>query len=329
MSPQPSGKTRDGYYSYTLLEFLKNENKTFKLGSKSINGTDPSKPLFCHVGFDFPHTPVLPPADYRERFRKHTYNIPQLGENELKTMGKQLRNAVKEGWSDHYSDDVKQKMIQDYYAFCAYGDSLVGETADAFIEYSEKHNQPWMIVFVCGDHGWKLNNHGSISKFTPWEEDSHNPIIVVSSDKKAFPAGKVVRNFTEFVDIAPTIMAAGGANIKDKKFDYLDGFNLADVAAEKTPVRDYVIGENHAVTGPRAYIRTKDYVFSMQTRPNKKRGENMNWALNATYEQLDPVLYDFKNDPHELNNLAFDKNYQAIAMKMKEKLINIVLVIIA
>ena len=182
-----------------------------------------------------------------------------------------------------------------------------------------------MIVFVCGDHGWKLNNHGSVSKFTPWEEDSHNPIVVVSSDKKAFPAGKVVTNYTEFVDIAPTIIAAGGANIKEDKFDYLDGFNLAEVAAGNAPARDYVVGEAHAVTGPRAYIRTKEYMYSIQSRPNKKRGENMEWARTATYEQLDPCLYDVTKDPHELNNLAFDKDYQKIAMAMKEKLINIVL----
>lgn len=325
ISPQPAGKTRDGYYAHTLLEYLKNENKTFDLGKLKIEGTDPSKPLFCHIGFDFPHTPVLPPADYRERFRQHTYKIPELGENELATMPLQLRKAVKEGWSDHYSDEQKQTMIQDYYAFCAYGDRLIGQAADAFIEYSEKHNQPWMIVFVCGDHGWKLNNHGSVSKFTPWEEDSHNPIVVVSSDKKAFPAGKVVTNYTEFVDIAPTIIAAGGANIKEDKFDYLDGFNLAEVAAGNAPARDYVVGEAHAVTGPRAYIRTKEYMFSIQSRPNKKRGENMEWARTATYEQLDPCLYDVTKDPHELNNLAFDKDYQKIAMAMKEKLINIVL----
>jgi len=325
VSPQPAGKTRDGSYANTLVEFLASENKDFKVGKLDFNGVDTSKPLFCHIGFDFPHTPVLPPADYRERFHTYTYKVPELGPNELATMPKQLRNAVKEGWSNHYSDEQKQTMIQDYYAFCAYGDALVGETADAFIEYSEKHNQPWMIVFVCGDHGWKLNNHGSVSKFTPWEEDSHNPIVVVSSDKKAFPAGKVVTNYTEFVDIAPTIIAAGGANIKEDKFDYLDGFNLAEVAAGKAPARDYVVGEAHAVTGPRAYIRTKEYMFSIQSRPNKKRGENMEWARTATYEQLDPCLYDVTKDPHELNNLAFDKDYQKIAMAMKEKLINIVL----
>jgi hypothetical protein len=66
-----------------------------------------------------------------------------------------------------------------------------------------------------------------------------------------------------FVDITPTILSAAGANLNDEKFTYLDGLNMADVVAEKALKRDYVVGESHAVTGPRAFIRTKDYVFSI------------------------------------------------------------------
>ena len=182
-----------------------------------------------------------------------------------------------------------------------------------------------MIVYVCGDHGWKLNDHGAEGKFTPWEIDSHNPIIVVSSDKKAFPAGNVVTDFAEFVDIAPTCMGAGGADLTDGTFDYLDGYDLAKVVSGEIPAREYVIGENHSVTGPRAYIRTKDFCFSMQTRPHKKRGEDMDWARNASYQELDPGLYHMPSDPHEVNNLAFNPAYRQVAQAMQQKLMNIVL----
>ncbi|NIJ44891.1 arylsulfatase A-like enzyme [Wenyingzhuangia heitensis] len=325
VSSRKAGKTRDGYYTAIFNDYLKNENKDFKAGSRTFKGVNPDKPLFCQIGFDFPHTPVLPPASYRDRFKKYSYKVPAFNEKELKTMPAQLRKQVKLGYSDHFTDEEKQKMIQDYYAFCAYGDELVGQATDDFIAYSKKKNQPWMIVYVCGDHGWKLNDHGSVSKFSSWKIDSHNPIVVVSSDKKAYPAGKVVRDYTEFVDIAPTIMAAGGADLKKSEYEYLDGFDMKEVVSKKAPKRDYIVGESHAVSGPRAYIRTKDYVFSMQTRPNKKRGENMDWALKASYAELDPALYDMKKDPKEINNVAFDKKYAKIAEQMKQKLINIVL----
>ncbi|WP_111707607.1 sulfatase-like hydrolase/transferase [Lutibacter citreus] len=325
VSPREDGKTRDGAITSSFISFLKNENKSFKIGNTAFNGVDASKPLFCHIGFNFPHTPVLPPSNYRDRFHKHTYKVPELTDKEWETMPSQLKRQVKGSFSNNFTNEQKQRMIQDYYAFCAYGDNLVGQSADAFIAYSEKNSQPWMIVYVNGDHGWKLNEHGAYSKFTPWEIDSHNPIIVVSSNQKLFPAGKVVKNYTEFVDIAPTIIAAAGADINLEDYKYLDGLDLAKVTSKKAPQRDYVIGESHAVTGPRAFIRTKEYVFSMQTRPNKKRGVNMEWALHANYKDLDPALYHVSKDPHEINNLAFDKNYKNVVKAMKEKLTNIVL----
>jgi len=325
VSPQPAGKTRDGYYTHFLGEYLKRENTTFSAGSLTFSGADPTKPVFAHIGFDFPHTPVLPPVDYRERFQQHTYQVPVFDKKELDNMPRQLKKQVKAKYSDHFSAEDKQKMIQDYYAFCAYGDQLVGQATDDFIAYSEKHDQPWMIVYVCGDHGWKLNDHGAVSKFTTWEVDSHNPIIVVSSDKKAFPARKVVTDFTEFVDIAPTILSAAGADLDAESFGYLDGVDMAKVAARKILARDYVVGESHAVTGPRAYLRTKEYVFSLQTRPHKQRGKDLDWALKANYEALDAALYRTATDPGETNNLAYHEEYQEIAKKMKEKLLNIVL----
>ncbi len=325
VSSQPAGKTHDGYYSSIFEEFLAHQNQAFEVGSRTFDGVNTEKPLFCHIGYDFPHTPVLPPANYRARFQQYPYHIPAFDEKELETMAKQQRRQVSNGYTDHFSDAEKLAMIQDYYAFCAYGDRLVGQAVDTFIAYSKAQQQPWMIVYVCGDHGWKLNDHGSVSKFSPWDVDTHNPIIVVSSDREAYPAGKVVREFTEFVDIAPSILSAAGAKLDHSTYEYLDGHDLAQVAAGEAPGRDYIVGECHAVTGPRAFIRTDDYVFSMQTRPNKNRGENLAWASNASYEELDPALYHTTEDPHEVHNLAYDPAYQAIAQQMKTKLINVVL----
>ncbi|WP_109830183.1 sulfatase-like hydrolase/transferase [Reichenbachiella versicolor] len=324
-SPQPAGKTRDGNYTEGFIKFLKSENEKFKMGSKSFDGVDTSRPLFAHIGYDFPHTPVLPPKEYKDRFAKYDYKIPELTDEEFKKMAKAFQKRVKRSYSDNFTDEQKQLMVRDYYAFCAYGDALVGKAVDEFISYSENKKQEWMIVYVCGDHGWKLNEHGSIAKNTPWEMDSHNPIVVVSSDKKKFPAGKVVRDFAEFVDIAPTILTAGGADISNDQFNHLDGLDLQKVGSGKAVSRDYVIGESHHSIGPRAYIRTKDYMFSVKTRPNSKRGLNMNWAMSASYEELDPALYHTTVDPNEINNVAFDSKYEDIAMEMKKKLLDIVI----
>ncbi|MEM9418074.1 MAG: sulfatase-like hydrolase/transferase [Planctomycetota bacterium] len=326
VSPQPAGLTRDAWYVTELEKFLDHPGEKLTIGSQTYDGVDQSRPIFAHLGFNFPHTPVFPPKSYRERFQKITYDIPTWDLEEFAKLPPQMQNFVKNHKpSDHFTDAEKQQMVQDYYAFCAYGDELVGQAADAFIEYNEARGEPWMIVYVCGDHGWKFNEHGSTAKFTSWRPDAHNPIIVISSDKEAFPAGKVVHAFAEFVDIKPTVIAAGGADLSSDRFDYLDGYDLAKVASGELEPLDYIIGENLVLTGPRATIRTERYMFSLRNRPHDKRGEDFEWAMSASYEELEPILYDVIADPDELNNLAHDPAYREVAEALKTKLLDIVL----
>ena len=51
----------------------------------------------------------------------------------------------------------------------------------------------------------------------------------------------------------------------------------------------------------------------------------MQWAREADYKELAPALYHMGNDPGETNNLALNKEYERIAMAMKDKLTSIVL----
>ena len=53
VSPMAAGKTRDGYYSTIFANYLKNAENKFQVGSKTVEGVDPSKPLFCHIRWNF------------------------------------------------------------------------------------------------------------------------------------------------------------------------------------------------------------------------------------------------------------------------------------
>ena len=223
-------------------------------------------------------------------------------------------------------------MISDYYAYCAYGDSLVGRLVDGFIRYSEKGGRPWLILYVCGDNGWRLNEHGMVSKFCHYDTDLNNPIIVVSSDRQRFPAGKIVTDFACFVDMAPTFLAAAGIDIRAPDYTYLDGRDLAKTAAGAVPPRDYIIAEPTWVIGPRAVIRTKDYKFAMKIRPTKgfavtpaTAGKDVDWAIKADLKDIEPTLFDLRVAPGEIHNVAFDPYYRPVVDALRSKLQNIVL----
>ncbi|MEM9480596.1 MAG: sulfatase-like hydrolase/transferase [Verrucomicrobiota bacterium] len=326
VNSQTGDRTRDGSFVRAFLDHLSHADKKYTdMLGREQEGPVNDKPLFAYIGFDFPHTPVLPPADFREKFRQLKYKIPEFTKEELAAFPPQILKAYKNSQTDHFTDEEKHQMIADYYAFCAYGDLLVGQAADGFIEFSEKQKKPWLILYVCGDHGWRLNEHGMVAKFTHYDTDLHNPLIVVSSDKDQFPAGKVVTDFTQFVDMAPTFLDAGGVDIAGEDYAWLDGRNLADVVSGKAPSRDYIIAEPTHVIGARGVIRTKDYKFAMKVKDAWKRGVGMDWALTAKLEDIEPTLFDLKADPEEIRNLAFDPRYRPVVDALREKLQTIVL----
>lgn len=333
VNSMPAGKTLDGNIYKEYEKYLKNPDTKYKLeNGLDFEGATSSKPIFVNLSFHLPHTPVMPPKEFRDRFKDKVYNIPEFDKKELKKLPKQMLDLYRKLKIDGLTYNQKQQAIRDYYAFCAYGDYLIGKAVKEFKAYSEKNNRPYEILYVCGDHGWHLGENGIEAKFTPWEMSTHTSAIAISSNKNRFPAGKVYTDFTEYVDIMPTILAAGGVDVTAKEFDFLDGYNLAEVHKNKKLNRDYILGDFNHVAGPRAYIRTKDFAFSMQTRESRKKPGGklkpnvaIKWGLEAPREDVCLALYDLRVDPLERNNVANDKNYIKLADWFRTKLGNIVL----
>ena len=132
--------------------------------------------------------------------------------------------------------------------------------------------------------------------------------------------------------MAPTFLAAVGINLSSPGYKYLDGRDLAQTAAGTVRPRDYIIAEPTWVIGPRAVIRTRDYKFAMRVRPlpgnavtPATAGKNIEWALQAELKDIEPALFDLKNDPGETNNVAFDPRYGSVLAALRTKLQDIVL----
>ncbi|MDU0354086.1 sulfatase-like hydrolase/transferase [Paraglaciecola aquimarina] len=332
VNPQPADKTVDARIVDEYQNYLQNAGKTYKtLAGRKVQGADEDKPVFVNLGFHLPHTPVMPPKEFREQFADKKYKVPAFDSEELATFTPQQMQIYNESKTDAMKPEHKQQAIRDYYAFTAFGDSLIGEAVEDFKAYSKQQGRDYLIVFTVGDHGWHLGEQGIMAKFGSWKESLNGAVIVVSSDKKKFPAGKVVDKLVEYVDFAPTLMAAANIDVEDKLYNYLDGVDLDKIANDKTFRRDYILGEMNLVSGHRAYMRTNDFAFSMRTRDKRTVAEtpylndNITWALNSHVLKADMALYDLRNDPLERNNIAYTLEYMPLANWFRNKLGNIVL----
>ncbi len=328
-STMPTEKTLDGVIAEEFLTFLDNEDQQYNIMcGREVSGPDSNRPQFINLGFHFPHTPVMPSKEYRDQFLTRDYKLPDVLPEEIEGMPKQLDN-----WYDKYgieglSDEEKVQFVRDYYAFCAMGDKLIGDAVDKFKAYCAESNRPYIIIVACGDHGWHLGEQGVTYKAANYLKSNQTAVIAVSSDKSLFPEGKVCEDFLEYVDFAPTFISAAGFDVDDSRFDYLDGRDLVLTANESVKPKAYVLGETSVSSGHRAYLRSKEFAFSMKNRdkPHKKDpNTNVMWALECTPEEVDMALFDLRVDPEERVNVAYTDEYAELAQWFRVKLGNIVL----
>ncbi|MFI3248053.1 MAG: sulfatase-like hydrolase/transferase [Rikenellaceae bacterium] len=327
-SPMPTHKTMDGRIAEEFKNYLNNENRDYNaLNGRPLKGPNTNQPQFINLGFHFPHTAVMPSKEYRDKYLDRDYKIPEFTQEEYDKMPAQVKGWQNGSSITSFTDEQKVQFIRDYYAFSEMGDQLLGEAVDEFKSYCARNDQEYIIVFLCGDHGWHLGEQGTCCKSSAYLKSNQTAVIAVSSDKSLFPAGKVVRDFVEYVDIFPTFASAAGFDVTDERFDYLDGRSLSDTADGRVKPREYVIGE----IGTRSYIRCEDFVYSMKLRKNGppsetvRPNEDIMWALEASREEVDMALFDLRKDPNEVDNIAYTEEYRELADWFRTKLGNIAL----
>jgi arylsulfatase A-like enzyme len=280
--------------------------------------------LAVELGFKFAHSPITPPREIAQKFEQLDFEIPEFTDREKTEIlaVPQMKELYTSLRSDGMTNEEIKKMWAHMFAFCAYGDELVGRAVEAFKAFSEQQNRPWLIIYTS-DQGAHIHHHGMIEKFTMYDVSVRVPLVVASSDKERFPPGRVYGGFVELVDIAPTLLAFAGEDLSEKRYDYLDGFDLADLIHSRVPEREEVLVQSSHICGHRALLRTREYAFSMRTRPPDDRyefEENYRWACKASAEEVEMTLFDLRNDPRQLRNVSDLAEYREVRDLLRNRL---------
>ena len=192
-------------------------------------------------------------------------------------------------------------------------DEGVGQVIKALKESGQYENT--LVVFTS-DQGQAWGQHGYKYKFAPYAANIKSPMIV--SYPKEFPVGKVSNAHISGADIAPTFFDICGIDLPWR----MDGRSILPLLKEPESKWDFPVLMTYC---KHSYGEDTDEIPSDTDLFIHKTGVPWwSFLLQGRYKYIHtlvegeiPELYDLKNDPQELNNLALNPEYRSIVKAYK------------
>ncbi len=179
----------------------------------------PRRPFALWVSFLEPHSPFDFPIEYRERFDPARFAVPRVGPEDTWQIPLIFREL---------SDRDKQGIIAAYYTAVAFLDRNIGVVLDALAGAGLDEET---LVVYWGDNGYSLGEHGRFEKHCFYEPAVRVPLIFRFPGR--IPAGRVVEELTESLDLTPTLLEFLGA----PPLERMQGESLTPYLAGGRPAR--------------------------------------------------------------------------------------------
>jgi len=279
-------------------------------------------PFFMHISFLKPHPPrrvsepwhsLINPDDIDLPFMEKTIEEMSNQHPVFKEISKKYTNE--DNFSEIRFSDLNEKDIRNiksvYFGMCAEVDDNIGKIVQVLKE--TKHYENTMIIFTS-DHGEMLGENKQWGKSGWWDASYRIPLIIhIPGEKK-----QMISDFTESVDIAPTILDWLETEIP---IDW-NGQSLMPTiknSPHKTSPKEYVIfdwdfRQDHYTS----FVKNKELTSE---ESNLSVIRTKEWKY-VHFPSLPPLLFNILDDPYETNNLANNKNYLEIQNNLLSKLLS-------
>lgn len=277
----------------------------------------------------------------------HVQNLHNTHEGQLHFDQKHLDNALKNNNLDsikpfpYHPDTPTFRYTQSLYH--SHHKDVDKEIAKIISDLENEGLLDDTIIFYYGDHGGVLPR----SKGYIYESGLNVPMVVRVPEKfkklSPFKSGSRTSSFVEFVDLVPTVLSLAGIKVpksvdgkpflgkKLKKskierqnvtFGYADRFDekydlVRSVRKDKFKyIRNY---QPFNVDGLYNFYRYK--MLAYKEWYNLFQNGKLNEVQSQFFKPRTPeALYNIEEDPHEINNLANDENYNKTLIDLRTEL---------
>lgn len=241
-----------------------------------------SRPWCIMVSNSGGHDPYNAPQRFVDMYDLDRIELPANFHDTMDDKPRVYQRQRYEYWAQ-LSDRETRDALRHYYAKCTMQDAMFGELLQALDETGQRENT---IVIYVSDHGDYHAAHGLWMKGVPSFREAYHIPAVVSWPRGIKGPGRQIDALVDQVDWAPTILEACGVAPTQK----MSGRSLMPWLHNESPA-DWRQATFTQMNGVELYYTqriamTKDWKY--------------------VYNGFDyDELYDLKNDPHEMRNLAF------------------------
>jgi arylsulfatase A-like enzyme len=280
-------------------------------------------PFALWVSFPDPHEPWVCPKSYADQFPPEKVGLPPQREGEFddaETVPERNRvlHAILGTAEDSAEDVLALQSV--YYGMVKFLDDGLAQITEALDRLGLRENT---IVVYCSDHGDFMGEHGMQCKGGVFY-DCLTRVPLVVSWPGHIPSGIREDNPVNLIDIVPTVLGLQGLDVPPS----MHGEALPSVV-EGAPTREVTFSE-YGAGGPAftmADLEQMEHPFgrralmqSLQWREaegRRKMARTRDWKyVHDPMGDLDE-LYDLKNDPWELTNVAHLPEHAAVISTMR------------
>ena len=232
---------------------------------------DRKSPFFAYVSFTAPHDPRTPPPGWR-RYDPESMPLPPnyRSMHPFNNGDMRVRDEKLGAWPR--TPALVREQLAEYYGLISHLDHEVGRILSRLRRNGLAKDT---IVVYAADHGLAVGSHGLLGKQNLYEHSMRAPLIIAGP---GIPQGSS-KHFVYLFDLFPTICAWAGA----RPPEYIAGHDLAKIwRGEDWPRRSLYTSYAKNIRAVR------DERFKLIRYPRVDRTQ----------------LFDLRDDPHEVRNLA-------------------------
>ena len=237
-----------------------------------------AQPFFMYISYTAPHDPRMAPKEFVDMYAAEKIQLPKnfMAEHPFDNGDLKLRDERLAPWPR--TPGVVREHIIAYYAMITHLDAQIGRVLTVLKETGRDKNT---IIVFAGDNGLAVGQHGLMGKQNLYDHSVRVPLIFTGP---GIGKNKKCDALCYLNDIFPTLCDLTGQPIPDS----VEGESLARlIQGKKKKVRDSVF---FAYKSFQRGVRTDRWKLIYYNVKGKKTTQ----------------LFDMKNDPWEMTNLADD-----------------------